>query len=314
MSNPLPQLVNTFGQDLLRRHGQRVHKIAINAGFTCPNRDGSKGRGGCTFCNNNSFSPQARETPDVRSQVSAGRDIIRRRTGARRFIAYFQAYTNTYAEVRELDRLYRDALEEPDVIGLAIGTRPDCVPPPVLDLLAGYRDQGYEVWLELGLQSSFDQTLERVNRGHDFAEYVSAVRAARARGLLLCTHLIIGLPGEGPAHACTTLERVLELGVDGLKLHPLHVVKGTALANTWRAGEYSPWTLDQYMHTAADLVELTPPEVVYHRLTGTASPRLLLAPDWCRHKWQVIDGIAGILQQRGSRQGSAISPMLNTGA
>ena len=314
MNSPVPELINTFGQDLLRRHGQRVHKVAINAGFTCPNRDGTKGRGGCTFCNNNSFSPYARQAPNVREQLAAGRATIRKRTGALRFIAYFQAYTNTYADVDELDRLYRQALEESDVIGLAVGTRPDCVPPPVLDLLARYQGEGHEVWLELGLQTAFDGTLERVNRGHGFAEYVDATRAARARGLRVCTHLIVGLPGERPEHSKSTLERVLELGVNGLKLHPLHVVRGTALANSWRHGEYVPWSFDAYIHTAADLIELTPPEVIYHRLTGTASPRILLAPDWCRHKWQVIDGIANLLLQRGTRQGSALPSPQHTGA
>lgn len=306
MSSPLPQLVNTFGQDLRRRHGMRVHKVAVHAGFTCPNRDGSKGRGGCTFCNNASFSPNAKRTPPVPQQIAAGRAVIWRRTGAQRLIAYFQAYTNTYADIDRLDRLYRAALDEPDVVGISIGTRPDCVPPAVLDLLAGYQGEGYEVWLELGLQSAFDETLKRVNRGHGFAEYAAAVRAARTRGLKVCTHLIIGLPGEGPQQAHQTLKRVLQHGVDGLKLHPLHVVKGTRLANQWRRGEYQPWEMDAYIDTAADLVERTPPEVVYHRLTGTAPARLLLAPDWCRHKWQVIDGIAATLQRRGSRQGGAL--------
>lgn len=307
MSSHLPQFVNTFGQDLKRRHGRRVHKVAIHAGFTCPYRDGSKGRGGCTFCNNVSFSPNLRREPAIGEQIAAGRAVIARRTGARRFIAYFQAYTNTYADIDHLDRLYRTALAEPDVIGLSVGTRPDCVPPAVLDLLARYRDEGHEMWLEIGLQSAFDDTLERVNRGHSFAEYVAAVRAARVRGLKVCTHLIIGLPGEGPEHAQATLARVLEHGVDGLKLHPLHVVKGTMLANQWRRGEYRPWTLDEYLDTAADLVEQTPPDVVYHRLTGTAPSQVLLAPDWCRYKWRVIDGIAATLQQRGSCQGSACS-------
>lgn len=173
----LADYVNTFGQAMLRRYGERVHKVAIDAGFTCPNRDGSKGRGGCTFCNNSSFSPNGRHPAPVTEQIAAGRAVIRRRTGARRFIAYFQAYTNTYADVEELARLYGQALREPDVIGLSVGTRPDCVPPQVLDLLCGYCDQGYEVWLELGLQSSFDETLERVNRGHDFADYSRAVSA-----------------------------------------------------------------------------------------------------------------------------------------
>lgn len=307
MSSPLPQLVNTFGQDLKRRHGMRVHKLAINAGLTCPNRDGSKGRGGCTFCNNVSFSPNARKQPDVAQQIEAGRRVIARRTGARRFIAYFQAYTNTYADVARLRQLYDAALAEPDVIGLSVGTRPDCVPDTVLDLLCDYQDQGKEIWLELGLQSAFDATLQRVNRGHGFDEYRQAVHAARQRGLKVCTHLIVGLPGEDRSHAANSLTRVLEHGVDGLKLHPLHVVKGTRLANEWRHGGYLPWTFADYVDTAADLIEQTPTQITFHRLTGTASAEILLAPEWCGRKWRVIDGIAAELIRRGTCQGSALT-------
>ena len=168
----LSQYVNTFGQAMLARYGERVHKVAIDAGFTCPNRDGSIGRGGCTFCNNVSFSPNGRQPSLIADQIESGRQVIRKRTGAKKYIAYFQAYTNTY---------------EPDVIGLDVGTRPDCVPDKVLDLLADYQQQGYEVWLELGLQSAFDETLNRVNRGHGFAEYEQAVLKARSRGIKVCT-------------------------------------------------------------------------------------------------------------------------------
>lgn len=295
----LSDYVTTFGQHMLRRHGERVHKVAIDAGFTCPNRDGTKGTGGCTFCNNSTFSPNGREQKPVREQIAAGRRVIAKRTGARRFIAYFQAYTNTYADPAYLDRLYREALAEPDVVGLSVGTRPDCVPDAVLDLLAGYQAEGFDMWLELGLQSSFDETLRKVNRGHDFAEYRRAVRAAHLRGLRVCTHLILGLPGETAWHTKVTLNRVLELGVEGLKLHPLHVVKGTRLANEWRHGEYQALTLPAYVHMAADLIECTPPEIVFHRLTGTAPANLLLAPDWCAHKWMVLNALAEELRIRG---------------
>ncbi len=167
----LSERINTFGQDLLRRHGERVHKIALDAGFTCPNRDGSKGRGGCSFCNNISFSPHADARLDLAAQIAKARLAILRRTRARKYIAYFQAYTNTYAKVEALEALYREALKEPGMVGLSVGTRPDCVSSDVLDLLNRFRDQGLEVWLELGLQSAFDKTLERVKRGHTFAEY-----------------------------------------------------------------------------------------------------------------------------------------------
>jgi len=294
----LSDYVRTFGQDLLHRYGERVHKVAIDAGFTCPNRDGSKGRGGCTFCNNSSFSPNGREARPVAEQIAAGRAVIRRRTGARRYLAYFQAYTNTYGSPDRLDGLYRSALGEPDVLGISVGTRPDCVDAPVLDLLAGYRDEGFEVWVELGLQSAFDDTLRRVNRGHGFAEYCAAAALVRERGLALCTHLIVGLPGEDAARSLDTLARVLDLGVDGLKLHPLHVVRGTRLAAEWRRGEYEPLTLDAYVATACDVIEHTPPEVVFHRMTGTAPATILLAPNWCAGKWRVLNAIERELARR----------------
>ena len=299
----LSNYVNTFGQFLLDKHQQRVHKIAIDADFTCPNRDGSIGRGGCSFCNNVSFSPNGRRPAPLDQQIHAGRKVLRKRTGAEKYLAYFQAYTNTYADIQTLQCLYDRALAEEGVIGLCIGTRPDCVPPEVLDLLANYRDRGHEVWLELGLQSSFDHTLQRVNRGHDFATYVQAVRAARARAIPVCTHLIIGLPGENSHHARISLLRVLEHGVEGLKLHPLHVVKGTRLANEWRRGEYQPLSLSDYIHTVADLIELTPAEIIFHRLTGTADKRILLAPRWCSQKWNVLNAITAELAQRGHAQG-----------
>ncbi len=303
----LSDYINTFGQHLLNKYGERIHKLSINAGFTCPNRDGTKGRGGCTFCNNTSFNPHAHQPQSIQSQIDAGRNVLAKRTGAQRFLAYFQAYTNTYDDPAHLKQLYDEALSQSGVIGLAIGTRPDCVPARVLDLLAEYRDQGYEVWLELGLQSAFDHTLEKVNRGHTISEYRAAVEAVKSRDLSLCTHLIVGLPGEERVHNLMSLERVLELGTDGLKLHPLHVVKGTMLANSWRKDEYTPWSLSEYVSTVADMVEQTPQEIIYHRVTGTASPSILLAPQWCQYKWKVLNAIEKEMERRGSRQGSGLA-------
>lgn len=294
---------------MLKRYGERVHKISIDASFTCPNRDGSLGIGGCTFCNNASFSPNGRAPAAVNQQIDAGKFILRKRTGAHKYIAYFQAYTNTYAETELLKRQYDQALAEPDVVGLAVGTRPDCVADSVLDLLVSYQNRGFEVWLELGLQSSFDETLERVNRGHDFAAYRSTLMRARKRGLQVCTHLIIGLPGENEQHYTTTLDRVLELGVDGLKLHPLHVVKGTQLANEWRRGEYQPLKLDDYARIAANLIQQTPPEIIYHRLTATAAENILLAPGWCAKKWLPLNLIAQELAARQHFYNAQINPI-----
>ncbi|RKZ54278.1 MAG: TIGR01212 family radical SAM protein [Candidatus Parabeggiatoa sp. nov. 3] len=300
----LSDYVNTFGQYLLRRYGERIHKLTINASFTCPNRDGTKGRGGCTFCNNVSFNPNARHPPSIASQLDSGRQVIAKRTGARRFLAYFQAYTNTYADLQYLSTLYEQALAEPDVVGLSIGTRPDCLSDEVLDLLAGYQKQGYEIWLELGLQSAFDDTLERIQRGHDFASYQQAVQATRQRGIPICTHLIIGLPGEERWHNLTTLDRVLALGVEGLKLHPLHVVKHTILAKQWREGSYQPLDFSSYVSIAADMIERTPPEIIYHRVTATAQRDILLTPKWCHQKWAVLNAITSELHRRNSQQGA----------
>jgi uncharacterized protein len=295
--------VNTFGQYLLHRYGQRVHKLALHAGFTCPNRDGVKGHGGCTFCNNVSFSPNAQEPPPLAAQLDAGRAVLAKRTGARRFMAYFQAYTNTYDPLDALRQRYDSALSHADVIGLSIGTRPDCVPEAVLALLASYRAQGKEIWLELGVQSADDATLERINRGHTFADYRTTALAAARYGIPVCAHLIIGLPGEGRSAALTTLARVLEIGVAGLKVHPLHVVQHTRLALDWQRGLYPPLLRADYVNICADLVERTPPAVIYHRLTGTASRDILLAPDWCHQKWAVLNAIEAELFRRDSRQG-----------
>jgi len=298
----LSDYVNTFGQSMLKKHGERIHKISLNANLTCPNRDGSKGIGGCTFCNNASFNPDARKPASISQQLSSGRQVIRKRTGAKKYLAYFQAYTNTYADIEQLKNLYDLALSETDIIGLSIGTRPDCVPDEVLTLLADYQQQGYEIWLELGLQSSFDETLKKVNRGHGFAEYYKTIHKAHALSIKVCTHLIIGLPGEDTYHYETTLARVLEEGVAGLKLHPLHVVKGTQLARQWLNNEYTPISQSEYISTAARLITMTPSDVIYHRVTGTASDDILLAPSWCSKKWQVINGITQILHDACSNK------------
>lgn len=297
----LSQYVNTFGRYLRGKYGKKVHKVSIQAHFTCPNRDGTKGKGGCIFCNNASFSPNLKHTPSISEQILSGRGVIQKRTGAKFYIGYFQSYTNTYAPIEYLKHLYQQALKEEDVMGLAIGTRPDCVPDPVLDLLAQYRDLGYEVWLELGLQSAFNETLERVNRGHTFQDYEDAVRRAQKRGLSICTHLIVGLPGEERKHYLATLQRVLEVGTSGFKIHPLHVVKGSLLAKTWRKGEYAPLEKELYVEVAAEIVQKTPPEIIFHRLTATAQNGFLLAPHWCSKKWAVLNAIAERLSKTGSQ-------------
>ncbi len=287
----LDQTVLTFGRAMREKYGFKVHKLAIDAKFTCPNRDGTKGIGGCTFCNNTSFSPNARKPPSVNEQIEAGRQVIIKRTGATHYLAYFQAYTNTYADINYLKELYDNALSEPDVIGLSIGTRPDCVPDRVLELLAEYQDKGFEIWLELGLQSSFDKTLELVNRGHTFADYLDAIKRAKNYNLQVCTHLIVGLPEENRQQSLDSMSQVLETKPQGIKIHPLHIVKGTQLARQWKSGDYQPLSMEEYVDIVVDMVKMSPKDMIFHRLTGTASQDILLAPAWCNKKWMVLNEI-----------------------
>ena len=298
----LPQVVNMFGGDLLRRYGQKVYKLSLHGGFSCPNRDGTLGRGGCTFCNVASFADENRRFQSVAEQFAGQIGLIDR---AKRYLAYFQAYTSTYAEVEALDRLYRQALAQADIVGLCIGTRPDCVPPAVLDLLAAYRQQGYEVWLELGLQTAQDKTLHRINRGHDFDCYRRTVVSARQRGLPVCTHLIMGLPGEDITHCKNSLEKVLAAGVDGLKLHPLLVVEGSIMARAWRANRLAVLTLDQYTAMAGELIRHTPPEILFHRVSASARRPTLLAPLWCENTFSGMNALYQDLLANGP-QGAAL--------
>ncbi|MDE1714264.1 TIGR01212 family radical SAM protein (plasmid) [Chromobacterium amazonense] len=297
----LTRHLHTFGYYLKQRFGQTVHKLSLAGDFTCPNRDGTLGRGGCAFCNVRSFGRDAAEL-SISQQLAREKAKTDR---ARLYLAYFQAYTSTYAEVETLRALYDEATSAADVAGLCVGTRPDCVPDAALDLLAAYRDAGNEVWLELGLQTAHDRTQALIRRGHTLADYRDAVRRARARGLKVCAHLIVGLPGEGKADARATLDTVLDIGVEGLKLHPLMIVRGSRMAAQYRRGEVSPMALDDYADLAACLIRHTPPEVVYHRIAATAQAPTLIAPDWCGPRWAALQAIGERLARDGG-QGSAL--------
>ncbi len=302
-------LLNSFGHYLKQRFPYRVHKVTVDAGFSCPNRDGSKGRGGCSYCNNKSFNPnRCREVPSIASQIEAGKAVVKKRTGAAHVMAYFQAYSNTYASLDGLAACYEQALACPGVVGLSISTRPDCIDAGIVDLIAGYRDRGYEIWLEIGLQSAHDDTLQRIRRGHDFGEYQRAVQLIRGKGLPVCTHLILGLPGEDSDMMMQTLARVIETGTDGIKFHPLHIVRHTLLAHEWRRGDIVLLSQQGYVQLVCDMLERLPPCYVVHRLTGTASRQILLAPAWCEKKWSVINAIHTEMRRRSSRQGFLAVP------
>lgn len=298
----LQKLVNMFGGDLARRYGEKVHKLTLHGGFSCPNRDGTIGRGGCTFCNVASFADETQQNHSITEQLAYQATRVSR---AQRYLAYFQAYTNTWAEVQVLRAMYQQAVGQANIVGLCVGTRPDCVPEAVLDLLSEYQQQGYEVWLELGLQTAHDKTLHRINRGHDFACYQRTTRLARQRGLNVCSHLIVGLPGEGEGECLATLQRVVETGVDGIKLHPLHIVTGSTMARAWQTGRLSGIELDAYTRAAGEMIRHTPPEVIYHRISASARRPTLLAPLWCENRWTGMVELDKYLNAHGA-QGSAL--------
>ncbi|MDE1515151.1 TIGR01212 family radical SAM protein [Vibrio sp. dsl-7] len=295
-------LVNTIGQDLQRRYGEKVHKLTLHGGFSCPNRDGTIGRGGCTFCNVASFANEATQQQTIQQQLQDRAGEIKR---ANKYLAYFQAYTSTYAEVQVLKSMYEQALEAADIVGLCVGTRPDCVPDAVLQLLAGYVQQGYEVWLELGLQTAHNHTLKRINRGHDFACYAEVATKARALGIKVCTHLIVGLPGEHRDDNLATLQQVLEVGTDGIKLHGLHIVEGSTMAKSWRAGRLSVLEQEEYVAIACAMIRSTPPHIIYHRVSSAARRPTLLAPLWCENRWAAMTAIGQTLAIEGG-QGSLL--------
>ena len=298
----LNHYVHMLGDDLKQRYGERIHKLSLHGAFTCPNRDGTLGRGGCTFCNVASFADEQAQVLPIQQQL---RQRASESNRASRYLAYFQAYTSTFAEVQVLRSMYQQAVSQANIVGLCVGTRPDCVPEAVLDLLSEYHEQGYEVWLELGLQTAHDKTLHRINRGHDFACYQQTTRLARERGLKVCSHLIVGLPGEGQGECLETLKRVVETGVDGIKLHPLHIVTGSIMAKAWQAGRLNGIELDDYTVIAGEMIRHTPPEVIYHRISASARRPTLLAPLWCENRWTGMVELDKYLNEHGV-QGSAL--------
>ncbi len=290
---------------LRERFGVRVQKVTLDAGLTCPNRDGHVGVAGCLYCNARGSGTGAwARGLTIKEQLEEGMARLARRYGASRFIAYFQSFSNTYAPLKALQALYREALAFQEVVGLSIGTRPDCLSPEILDLLADIA-QDRLLWLELGLQSAHDDTLKLINRGHDVACFTRAVREAAARGLEVVAHVILGLPGEGPVEMAGTARYLGSLSLQGVKIHLLYVVRGSGLEKLYRAGNYRPLEAGEYVSLVADFLELLPPHLVIHRLTGDPHPEELVAPDWCRYKSKVLTEIREELARRGSRQGSA---------
>lgn len=303
MTNGSSKRYNTFSDELKCIFGAKVQRIAVDAGFTCPNRDGMLGSVGCIFCGGHgSGSHGIRRDLDVAGQLEDGKEVMRRKYKAEKFLAYFQSYSNTYAHPARLRVLFDQALAVPDIAGLIVATRPDCVPDDILKVLAELANRTY-FWLELGLQSIHDRSLEFINRRHDYACSLSAIERAHEIGLRVCAHVILGLPGESRRDMIATIDELNRVGVEGVKLHLLHVMKGTPLAGMYEQGSFSLMGRDEYVGLVCDVLEHLNPSILIHRLTGDGGRDTLVAPRWSLKKFEVLNLIDAELERRGTRQG-----------
>ena len=287
----------------------KVQKISLNAGFTCPNRDGSVGYGGCTYCNNQTFNPAYCKTEKtVTEQLEEGKQFFARKYPDMKFLAYFQAYTNTYAELEELKRKYEEALSVTDVVGLVIGTRPDCMPDALLDYLEELNKRTF-LMVEYGVESTDNTTLKRINRGHTFEVAQEAIRKTAARGIRVGTHIILGLPGESREMLIEQAGVLSALPLTTLKLHQLQLIKGTRMAAEYadRPEDFHLYTADEYIDLAIDYVEHLRPDIVLERFVSQSPKELLIAPDWGLKNHEFTDKVKKRMRERDSWQGKYYS-------
>jgi len=300
-----PPLYRTFPSFLAEHLEGKVQKIALNAGFTCPNRDGSKGRGGCTYCNNQTFNPSyGLINQTITEQMEDGIRFFARKYPTMKYLAYFQAYTNSYASVDQCISLYEEALAVPGVVGLVIGTRPDCLPEPLLDYLEALATRVF-VLVELGLESTLDKTLIRINRQHDHACSAEALHRLTSRGLLSGAHLILGLPGETPEDMLHHADVLSQLPLDTIKLHQLQVIKGTVLAKQIADDPtiIHPFTPDTYVELLVGFLERLRPDIAVERFVSQSPPDLLISPDWGLKNYAFTHKVEQRLRSTGSHQG-----------
>ena len=302
----------TYNQYIQWRFGRRIHRVTIDAGFTCPNRDGTIATGGCTYCNNDGFSPAAqmfrakvylKPSVPVRKQIDDQIPFLRKRFHTDQFLAYFQAYSNTYAPLKELESLYEEALAHPNIMGLAIGTRPDCIDTEKLHWLESIAKK-YYVSIEYGCESIYDKTLQWVNRAHDYRCFVDTVEATAGRNIDITAHIILGFPTETREEMIAMADALSELPIDFIKIHNLHVVEKTALAFTYRSEPFHVFDKGEYVQLAADFIERLSPRIGIQRLYGDAPKDMLIAPNWLTNGSEMSKWVQDELIRRGSYQGS----------
>lgn len=310
--------LNTIGRYWRKKYGEKVYKVPISiSGFTCPNIDGTVAKGGCTFCENESFSPNlvdksrfklnlnSKENPylekqllQLQMQFDATKERLENKYGANKFIVYFQSFTNTYAPLDTLKALYEKALSFENVVGLSIGTRTDSITEETLDYLQEL-SKSKEIWVEYGIQSIYDETLEKINRGHDFANMKEWIKKTKDRGLLVCGHMIFGLPDETQEMMLKGVEESIKLGIDSIKFHPLYVTKNTLLANEYKLGNFTPISEELYIDTLVKSIKILPQNISISRVTAGISDSSLLDPPWCNNKHKQIYNIKQILLKEG---------------
>lgn len=300
---------NDFGNFLRQTFPFKVQKISIDAGFTCPNRDGTKGTGGCTYCNNRTFSPEyCRTVKSMSSQMDEGIRFFSRKYPAMKYLAYFQAYTNTYGSLHELRAKYEEALSHPDVAGIIVGTRPDCMPDDLLDYFTDLSRKTF-VMIEYGIESTLDGTLTRINRGHTYAEAADAVCRTAGRGIPVGAHLILGLPGESREDMLQHADRLSELPLTTLKLHQLQLIRHTRMAAEYAAHpeEFRLYTADEYIDLVIDFLERLSPDIVVERFVSQSPKELLIAPDWGLKNFEFTAKVDRRITERRTCQGRLFS-------
>ena len=302
---------NDFSSFLSRIFPMKVQKLSVNAGFTCPNRDGTTGRGGCTYCNNQTFNPAYCDTgKTVSQQLEDGKQFFSRKYPKMRYLAYFQAYTNTYSKLENLKRIYEEALSVENVVGLVIGTRPDCMPDNLLDYLANLNRQTF-ILVEYGIESTNDETLRRINRGHDFACTKDAVRRTTERGILTGGHVILGLPGEERQELISQAAQISSLPLTTLKMHQLQLIRGTRMAHEYAQHPefFRIFAVDEYIDLAIDYIEHLRPDLVLERFVSQSPKDLLIAPDWGLKNHEFTAKVKKRMEQRDAWQGKHYLPL-----
>jgi len=296
---------NTLNEWLKEKFGEKVFKVSIDAGFTCPNRDGTLGFDGCIFCSEKGSGDFAASGNNLKEQFYNGKTMMEKKWKKGLYIAYFQSFTNTYAPIEKLREIYYSLLDEPRVVGIAIATRPDCLNEEVLELLSEISKETF-LWVELGLQTMHDETGEIINRGYDTIVYTKAVEELKRRDILVVTHIILGLPGESTEEMLETVDFVVKSKVWGMKLHMLHVIKDTKLEKLYNEGTFKVFEKDEYVSLVVDVLERIPEEIVIHRVTGDGARDSLIAPLWSMKKFELLNAIDDEFIKRSSCQGALV--------